>query len=124
MNEETRSILINRAQEAARGIGSLEEITSLLIQVKQQYQNGAPIISAVVNSTATPVDNLIHQILGLTLPAVADSAKEINGIVNQAKLAATPEEKARYHVQAEGRIEEATIGLRQFLWTLFYKAQQ
>ncbi len=63
-------------------------------------------------------------VLGLTLPALADSVKEIAGIVHTAKTAKTAQEKAAYHVQAEGRIEDATAGLRQYLWTLYYKGQE
>ncbi|PSJ72351.1 hypothetical protein C7N43_34635 [Sphingobacteriales bacterium UPWRP_1] len=124
MENQERQLIIQNATAAARGVESLEKLTATLVQINQQYQNSSIIISALVNATATPVDNVVNEILGLVLPALANSVKEINGIVAGAKSnATTPEQKALYHVQAEGRIEDATAGLRQYLWTLYYKGQ-
>lgn len=125
MEQTTRELVLQNATQTARGVESLEKLTAILAQISQQYQNSAGIINAIVKTTPTPADNLINEILGLVLPALANSVKEINGIVVSAKNNnSTPEQKAMYHVQAEGRIEDATAGIRQYLWTLYYKGQQ
>lgn len=124
MTPETRSLINLNAKRASAKIKSIDDLADLLATVAQQYKNASGIVGAITGATPTKTDNVIHEILGLTLPALADSVKEIAGIVHTAKGAQTPEDKALYHVQAEGRIEDATAGLRQYLWTLYYKGQQ
>lgn len=124
MTPETRTLINLNAKRASAKVKSIDELAALLVTVAQQYKNASGIVGAVTGATPNKVDDVIHEVLGLTLPALADSVKEIAGIVHTAKTAQTAQEKAAYHVQAEGRIEDATAGLRQYLWTLYYKGQE